>query len=438
MSGPGDEAAATPVPNAPASPWTELGDAPLAAWLADVDAAVRGGGPAPSEIARWRREHPEDRVRRAIELARGRRSLEGRHPDASSLLADAAGAAMASDAAVAALKARRLADAGVREAWDLGCGIGGDAMAIAAVPTLERLVLVDRDPDRLAMARHNVERAARAAGTRPRVETRCADAVDACPEAAPGRAVHVDPARRDARGRRRRGLAGLSPDAEAIGRLVAWAGDVVVKLGPGTDPHDVPWPGATFEYVARGRTLVQALAWHGELAGAAAPRRATIVPAHATIVGAPDPGLDPEAAAPPPARPAAAWRRDPPAVLLVPHPAAERARLVSAVLRSRGAEGVGPRILAPGLGVLAADAAPSDRTWLEAFAVREVLPWRPGRVRRAVAALGGGPVVVRTRGGAVDPDAAARGLAGPGDRPLTVLVLRLGREVTAFVADALR
>jgi hypothetical protein len=125
-------------------------------------------------------------------------------------------------------------------------------------------------------------------------------------------------------------------------------------------------------------------------------------------------------------------------VLLVPHPAAERARLVSAVLRSAGAEAVGPRILAPGLGVLAADSAPSDRTWLEAFAVREVLPWRPGRVRRAVAALGGGPVVVRTRGGAVDPDAAARALAGPGARPLTVLVLRLGREVTAFVADALR
>ena len=56
-------------------------------------------------------------------------------------------------------------------------------------------------------------------------------------------------------------------------------------------------------------------------------------------------------------------------------------------------------------------------------------------VREAVASHGGGVVEVKTRGGAVDPDRAQLELRGPGERTLTVFVLRFGAKVEAIIAE---
>ncbi len=91
--------------------------------------------------------------------------------------------------------------------------------------------------------------------------------------------------------------------------------------------------------------------------------------------------------------------------------------------------------MAAGLGVIASPVDPGS-PWLEAIAIREAMPWRPPRVRRRLAELGTGDVVVRTRGAAVDPDAAVRAIRGDAGPKRSVVVLRLGRERVAFLGEA--
>jgi hypothetical protein len=417
----------------PAASMAALAVADRGDWLSDVARVVGEGGPAPSDLARWRRTESPELIAAAIDLVRARRSLAPRFPEAAAMLADRAGAAMASDAAAATAKARRIAGVRPRELWDLGCGIGGDSMRLASIDGLERLVLVDLDPARLAMARHNV---GLVAPSLP-VETIRGDAAELAPEAAEGRLVHLDPARRDAAGRRSRArdLEDLEPGPQSIAAIIERSRHVVLKLGPGTDPDAMPrWPEPSVEYVARGRDLVQAVAWYGRSGGdPPGSRRASIAPDGPSLTGTPDDSLDPTVLGPPP-QDVRDWLQRPPAWLLIPHPAAERARLVSAALREAGGPVAGMAPLAAGLGIIASPIDPGS-PWLEAIPIREAMPWRAPRVRRRLAELGTGEVVLRTRGRAIDPDAAVgavRGAAGP---TRTVVVLRLGRERVAFIGD---
>jgi hypothetical protein len=385
----------------PAASMAALAVADRGDWLSDVARVVGEGGPAPSDLARWRRTESPELIAAAIDLVRARRSLAPRFPEAAAMLADRAGAAMASDAAAATAKARRIAGVRPRELWDLGCGIGGDSMRLASIDGLERLVLVDLDPARLAMARHNV---GLVAPSLP-VETIRGDAAD------------------------------LEPGPQSIAAIIERSRHVVLKLGPGTDPDAMPrWPEPSVEYVARGRDLVQAVAWYGRSGGdPPGSRRASIAPDGPSLTGTPDDSLDPTVLGPPP-QDVRDWLQRPPAWLLIPHPAAERARLVSAALREAGGPVAGMAPLAAGLGIIASPIDPGS-PWLEAIPIREAMPWRAPRVRRRLAELGTGEVVLRTRGRAIDPDAAVgavRGAAGP---TRTVVVLRLGRERVAFIGD---
>ena len=60
----------------------------------------------------------------------------------------------ASSEIIAAYRAKRFAGAGMRTIVDLGCGIGGDALALTAVADV---IGVDLDSLRLHMARENVK-----------------------------------------------------------------------------------------------------------------------------------------------------------------------------------------------------------------------------------------------------------------------------------------
>ncbi|NHZ72014.1 MAG: methyltransferase domain-containing protein, partial [Aquificales bacterium] len=60
----------------------------------------------------------------------------------------------ASAESVATYRAKRFAEAGMRTVADLGCGIGGDALALTAVADV---IGVDLDSLRLHMARENVK-----------------------------------------------------------------------------------------------------------------------------------------------------------------------------------------------------------------------------------------------------------------------------------------
>lgn len=421
--------------------WSAVSGPDATELVAAVERTLDAGDIGPSDIARWRRKHDQELVRTAIELAEGRRSLRGRQPDAAILVADRAGAEQATDAETAAWKARHLAASGITRVVDLGCGIGGDAMGVAATAGIGSLRLVDRDPGRAVMAVANAGIASidRPPGSPPiAIERMVADIADPESPVVPSApddevAVLLDPARRDeASGRRRHALEDAEPGPETVARVLARVRHVALKAGPGTDPDGFPVAEdgrRTIEYVARGNRLVQAVGWYGALATPDVPVRATRLPEQWTIGGQRDHPGSPFG--PPPPSDSRRWFDKPPAFLLVPDPVVERARLVGAAW----GDGPEPTELAAGLGVYASD-APASSPWFESWAIAAVRPWRIESLRVALRERDAGEVVVRTRGGAVDPDAASRELRGSGDRRQIVFGLRLGERLVAFIADA--
>ena len=99
----------------------------------------------------------------------------------------------ASSEIVSTYRARRFSQAGIERMADLGCGIGGDSLALTA--TME-VMGVEWHPVRLAMAQENVRVYGHSLNFRPLQ----ADLLELTP--LPVQAAFFDPARRDENGRR--------------------------------------------------------------------------------------------------------------------------------------------------------------------------------------------------------------------------------------------
>lgn len=402
----------------PASPLGELTDWQRTA--ADADLLARAADAAPGDanaIARLRRLFPSEHVRIALLIAEARRKLARKFPPelAERFVADPEGAEMASSHAAATHKAgrfRRLAPAA--PVLDLCCGVGADALALAAAG--RNLTAVDLDPVRAWMA-----------GTNAGCPAVSAEATDAARASSPG-AAHIDPARRSD-GRRRTRLADLRPDPAALRTILDRFEACCVKLGPGVEIEDLradllpPGRPHELEVLSESGRLTQALLWTGPLASPDPdphlhPHRATLLPSGETIAG--------------PARlEGETTGGSLGAFLLAVDPAVERARQLWTLAEAVGAVPVHPR-----LGLLAADAE-IHTPFAATFAVLEDLPWNERRVKAALSALGGGVVEVKTRDGLVDPDTLQTRLRGAGDRRLTLFVLRFDRSPRAIVCERL-
>ncbi|MCH2160488.1 MAG: hypothetical protein MK085_01305 [Phycisphaerales bacterium] len=358
----------------------------------------------PAAIARLREQFPGQPVAEAIQLVQARDRARVKFPGADRLWCDRQGVEQASSRLVADYKARRFGDLPV---LDLCCGIGGDAMSLARRGATTG---VDLDPVRAWMCGRN-------AG----IDVRSEDIRDTDLDHP---LLHIDPARRDeGTGRRLWRPEQVVPDLESITALLVRCEGGGLKLGPGLPrPFVLPWPEGhqempvTLEFIAEGRNLVQAVAWTGSLATEGVACRATDVVEGGMVEGVPG--------SPPPGD--GQLRRH----LLVPHPVIERAQLLNTV---RGVDAVEP---ARGLGLLTAD-EPLDSPWFDVYEVLDVLPPRLSKVSSWLAARGAGPVVVRTRDGAVDADDWTRRLQGDGDLACTVFGLRVGRKVVVVMARSI-
>lgn len=384
---------------------------------ADLLAAAATADPRNvAHIAALRKRWSAPMVHAAVELTVARRKAQAKFPDAAAtLIADAEGVEQASSQLVADFKAQRFTtiDGPI---IDLCCGIGGDAMSLARLTGRLELA-VDIDPVRAWMTRRN-------AGC----DTAVAD-VTTIP--AEGRLFHLDPARRDAGGRRHR-LKDYLPGPDFIVKLVRTCRDGAVKMGPGVDVTELPDLGDTpteLQFISEHGSAVQAVLWTGRLARH--PRSAALLPSGDQLAGE---------SGHPPANDADDTRAatiSPGAMLFVPDPAAERARLLHVLC-----ERYDLVELYPGLGLLTGGAVPTTN-WLTAFEVLDVMPWHPDRsaslqrLRDCLQGHGAGIVEVKTRDKAADPDRVQAKLRGKGDRTLTVFILRLGRSLAAMVTRRL-
>ena len=121
--------------------------------LARVAAGRAAGEPPLALASRMRRDFPAPLVAAATAQDELRRAAGPKFSQAMRMLFTRPGLEQASSEAAARHRARRLAGAAAPQRLaDLGCGIGGDLIALAAG---REVLAVDRDPVHLRMAVHN-------------------------------------------------------------------------------------------------------------------------------------------------------------------------------------------------------------------------------------------------------------------------------------------
>ena len=355
-------------------------------------------------ITRLRREYTADRVSAALSLIAARAKAAVKFGErGGQLVADVPGVEQASSASVAAYKAERIRQhlGESHTIADLCCGMGGDSMALSTAGL--QVIAVDREPLRVWMAKRN---------SGPGLQGVCADVSTLEMADLP---VHLDPARRSEQsGKRAWRLADVQPGPEVIGRLIEQSPASAIKLSPGVDLDDLPWPGEV-EFISESGRLVQAMLWVGGFAQH--DRQATLIEGNARhqLYGRP---MAPSYA------PAQQY-------LYAFDAAVERAGLIGQLSDQINAPAVHPR-----LGLLTSDRV-IQSPWIAGFELIEQLPWRPKRIKQWLNANDGGLVEVKTRGKACDPDIEQRRLRGDGSAPYTVFVLRFDTKVQALITKRL-
>lgn len=301
----------------------------------------------------------------------------------------------ASATAVARHRAERLAG---RDVHDVTCSIGADLAELAKVA--RRALGSDLDEVRLAMARHNC----------PDVPLACADALHPVSR---GTVVVADPARRDAKGRRRR-PDDLTPPLNEL--VAAYAGrELAVKCAPGLDYAALRWADEV-ELVSLDGAVREACVWTGDLA--TAPRRATVLRTGGpqwTItsdepddIGAGEPGQ---------------WLVDPDGAVV-------RAGLVKHYGARHGLWQLDERIA-----YLTGDEPPPG---VRAFRILEHGPYQEKSLRALLKRREIGRLEILVRGLDLDPDALRRRLKLGGPNEATVVLTRIGRSPVGFLCEAAR
>ncbi len=337
------------------------------------------------------------------------------------------GLEQASRAQVSAVHAERFAAASLATVHDLGCGIGADAMAMAALGVT--VCGVDRDPVTAAVADVNLH-------PWPQSRARHGAAEDFVVPADPRRArvgVWFDPARRtpglaDVAGRTRRlfRLEDLSPSWSFVREVAGLVGAAGAKLSPSLSHAEVPG-GCEAQWVSYGGTLVECSLWWGPLVrkrgrtallldrdGARAEVDESMADVTVPVLGS--------------LTQVGAW-------LYEPDPAVTRAGLLGALTRVTG----GGEVEA-GLGYVVADRSVVV-PYARRYAVTEAMPFHPKATRQWLRTRGVTGVTIKKRGIRADETQLRRDLgvgrgAGTGAQASLVLTRVAGRQVVLVVAPA--
>ena len=221
--------------------------------------------------------HSPELVAAVLTQSRLRRRAEAKFgPFAERMLFTQAGLEQATRLSVAATHAGRFRSAGLARVADLGCGIGGDALALAALEM--DVTAVEKDEVTAAIAAYNL-------APWPNATVASADAEEF--DLAGFDGVWLDPARRNGV-RRLKDPADWSPSLdfafETATRL-----PVGVKLAPGIDRGLVP-DSAEAQWVSDHGETVELAVWFGALGRPGIRRAALVIGAHgsAELTGAGD------------------------------------------------------------------------------------------------------------------------------------------------------
>ncbi|GAA6526257.1 class I SAM-dependent methyltransferase [Intrasporangium sp. DVR] len=325
---------------------------------------------------------------------------------------------------LAARHAHRFAAAGVREAYDLGCGIGSDAMAFAGLDLLVRAV--DSDPTTARVAAANLRHW-------PGARVTCARADEVrlpLGEATRHLGVWLDPARRvsgvaDIRGRAKRvfSLDAISPSWDEVQQFAAQAPAAGAKLSPAF-PHAALPPGAEAQWSSWNGEVLECAVWWGAVVTQPG-RTAAVCSADATHV------ITEAEAAPARETPALPSLTSLHEWLYEPDRAVIRAGLTPALVAAvDGAE------LGAGVGYVTSPAA-YDIPWARRYRVLEAMPLSPKALSRWLRDHGHDRVTIKKRGVTLDADLLRRQLKmtgrGKGGSEATLVLTRVAGHQVALV-----
>ncbi|QDU23135.1 class I SAM-dependent methyltransferase [Urbifossiella limnaea] len=286
---------------------------------------------------------------------------------------------------------------------DLGCGIGADALALAAAGC--RVEAVDADLVRLVFAEAN----AVALGVADRVRFHLGDLLTlALP---PADAAYTDPGRR-AGDRRFLDPDQYEPPLSAVLARFPAGFPLAAKIAPGVPRDALARFDAEAEFVSAGGELKECVLWFGPLRTVG--RRATLLPGPHTLAAEADAEM-------PYAEPVGEYLFD-------PDPAVIRADLVGLLAAQLGAAPV-----EPGVALLTGPDAASP--FAAAYRVEHVAPLDARKLRDHFRAVGVGRVTVLKRAIDADADAFRKGLKlGDGGEHRHVVLTRAGGKAVAVVA----
>jgi predicted O-methyltransferase YrrM len=304
----------------------------------------------------------------------------------------------------------QLAPAG--QVLDLGCGIGGDTLALAHHRSV---IALDLDPVRLRFAQANVE----ALGLTPQVTFQQADWTMLLDEnqLPPAAAAFADPARR-INTRRIFSLHQMQPPLSALLRLQQRVPQLGVKVMPSVDDAELP-ANCGVEFVSHAGVCKEAVLWFGELAQHG--RWASVhTPQgwHRLVAGG----------APPPLGTLNTGQ-----LLHEPDPAVIRAGALAEMCEQLDAH-----LFDPQIAYLVSAPRPAHPL-VQSFLVQELHPFSLKMLNRRLQALRIGEVELKKRGFPAEPETLRPRLKlYPGGRPGVVIFTRRGDERLMLIGERVK
>ncbi len=350
--------------------------------------------------------HPGPLVSAVLSQARLRSRARAKFgPFAERMLFTEAGLEQATRLSVAAHHAARFQRAGIAWVADLGCGIGADALAIAALDI--EVTAVERDEATAALAAYNL-----APWSNARVEHADAERFDL----AGVDGIYLDPARRDG-ATRLANPADWTPSLDfAFGLAERYA--TGIKLGPGIDRGLIPETSEA-QWISVDHEVVELGLWFGAVAREGVRRAALVLGAHGaselTGQGDSDDADVGELGE----------------YVYEPDGAVIRARLIGDLARTLDA-----RMIDPTIAYMTAD-APLETPFAAGFRVRERLPLDKRTIKRALAERGIGTLEIKKRGVDIEPATFRTALALKGDASATLILTRAAGKRVALLAERL-
>jgi hypothetical protein len=303
---------------------------------------------------------------------------------------------------VAALHASRFREAEMTRVADLTCGLGADAMAMAALGL--GVVAFEKDEPTALLADHNLRHW-------PDAVVVHADSL-ATVRGVEVDAIFADPARRSGSGRRH-APGDYVPPLDDVLALRDQFPALGLKLGPGI-PHDALPTDAELEWVSVDGEVVEVGVWCGLLARRTG--RGALVIRHGLaheFVGDTHPGEPRELGT----------------FIGEPDGAIIRAGLVGTL-----ADELGAGLVDPTIAYVTADAA-EESPLVRWFRVEEVMPFDIKKLAGALRARGVGMLEIKKRGVDVTPEQLRKQLKLHGSESATVILTRVAGRRSAIIAQ---